>query len=43
MLAREPAGATSVGNDIRDGLAVDGQRHSLARLDGVDHLAGPVA
>src|SRR5205085_1287036 len=43
MLAREPSSATAVRHDVRDGLAMDGQRDSFAGLDRVDHLAGPVA
>src|SRR5947209_15634115 len=40
--AGEPPSATAVGHDVRDRLAMDGQRHSFSRLHGVDHLTGPV-
>jgi len=40
MLARKPAGAASMGHDVRDWFAVDGQGHSLAGLNGVNYLAG---
>src|ERR1700689_2829565 len=41
--SREPARAASVGHYVRNGLAVHGQGHSLARPHGVDHPARLVA
>ena len=43
VLTGEPSGAATVGDDVGDWFAVNGQGDALAGLDGVDHLSSPVA
>ena len=40
---RQPSGPASVGDDVRDRLAVARERHELAGLDRRYHLSGVVA
>ncbi len=42
-ISRNPAGPSSVGDDVGDRLAVDGEDHPLTRPDRIDYLAGPVS
>ncbi len=41
-ISRNPAGPSSVGDDVGDRLAVDGEDHPLTCPDGVHDLTGSV-